>query len=281
MLPPPAGSEPGGEPVRRSWWKRRWLKLPVWTWAVIGVLVAAGIGGAVSGDDEAERVATAPPPSVDDASDTTSAPADATAVPPTEPTDAVDPTTTVAPTRVPPTTTVAPTTTTVATTTTTTEPPLEVIGSGTYIVNPAEGTEVASGEIRPGAYRVAGYWAALDAVGEIIDNDGVYGPGELTLMVVPGDASFVEISGEAISIWDLPSYPVLSLSAVPEGGTYLVGADIEVGTYRVSDPDYAYAARLDSTLEIISNEGNAGSVIIVVQPGDFALSYSGGLERVS
>jgi hypothetical protein len=56
--------------------------------------------------------------------------------------------------------------------------------------------------------------------------------------------------------------------------------DIEPGTYRISDPDYAYAARLDSTLDIIDNEGNAGNVLIRVQDGDFAFSFSGEIERI-
>jgi hypothetical protein len=180
-LPPPSLPAENTRPRRSPWWRRRLWIVPIWVWAIVGLIVLVAVAGSLSDD----------------------------------------------------------------------------------------------------TYRVSGHWAALDSVGDIIDNDGVYGPGELTLMVVPETASFVEISGEAMSIWEFPSYPVLTRDPVPVSGTYLVGGDIERGIYRVSDPDFAYAARLDNTLGISDNDGHPGSVVIVVQPGDFALSYSGTIERLS
>ena len=147
--------------------------------------------------------------------------------------------------------------------------PSDVIGSGTWVV---------PGEVQPGYYRVAGYWATMDADMEIIDNDGVYEEDELTLAYVPASAAFVEFSGEAVPVEDFPAYPVLEIR--PGAGTYLVGADIAPGQYRVSDGDYAYAARLDEDLEIIDNAGNAGSVIVIVKATDFAVSFSGQIERL-
>lgn len=150
-----------------------------------------------------------------------------------------------------------------------TEEELDVIESGTWIV---------PDEIKPGYYRVAGYWATMDEDMEIMDNDGVYEDDELTLAYVPKSAAYVEISGEAVSIEEFPSYPVMEL--LPRAGTYLVGPDIKPGQYRVSDKDYAYAARLDKDLEIIDNDGNEGSVIINIEEGDFAFSFSGEIKEL-
>ena len=64
-----------------------------------------------------------------------------------------------------------------------------------------------------------------------------------------------------------------------------MGVDIQPGQYRISDPDYAYGARLVPTTgggwDIIDNEGNAGNVVITIQPGDVAFEYTGIIERLS
>jgi len=77
---------------------------------------------------------------------------------------------------------------------------------------------------------------------------------------------------------------VNALASDLEGGTYIVGTDIAPGRYRVSDADYAYASRLRSMAngewDIIDNEGNAGSVIIIIQETDDAFQYSGRLEKL-
>ena len=174
-----------------------------------------------------------------------------------------------------PTTTAAPTTTRPPVTTTT-EPPLETIGSGTYIIGV---------DFDPGMYRVAGYFALLDEAMDIVENDGEYGFGT-TLVNVPepgGESVYIEISGEAILAADFPVY-VNAVMAELEGGIYIVGTDIAPGRYRVSDDDYAYAARLRSMpngeWDIISNDGNEGSVIIIIQETDDAFEFSGTLEMI-
>lgn len=144
---------------------------------------------------------------------------------------------------------------------------LPVIEAGTYLV---------PSEVPYGVYRVVGYWETMDAGMDTIENDGVYGEDEMTLAVITKDAEYVEFSEEAVPLADFPAYPVLEIG--PKGGTYLVGPDIAPGRYRVTDRDYAYAARLDETLDIIDNEGNSGSVIIVVKPTDFAVEFSGTIE---
>jgi hypothetical protein len=158
------------------------------------------------------------------------------------------------------TTTERPTATVAPTTTTTTLP---VVESGTY---------VAPDHFAPGTYRVEGYWARLDANQEIIDNDIV--DSGLTLMTVAPTDSYVEISGAALALGDLPQ-----VDPIAEGwtdGTYLVGTDIAPGRYNVTPAgSSAYYARLDANLEIIDNNISEGNVIAAVDPGDWALSYTG------
>jgi hypothetical protein len=158
------------------------------------------------------------------------------------------------------TTTVAPTTTAAPTTTTTT---LAVVESGTYVV---------PDQFAPGTYRVEGYWARLDANQEIIDNDIV--DSGLTLMTVAPTDAYVEINGGAVALAGLPQ-----VDPIAEGwtdGTYLVGTDIAAGRYNVTPAgSSAYYARLDADLEIIDNNISEGNVIAIVDPGDWALSYTG------
>lgn len=146
---------------------------------------------------------------------------------------------------------------------------MDVIGPGTWIV----GSEIA-----PGTYRVAGYWARLDSRQGIIANDSVMGSG-LSLMEVRASDAYVEISGEAVELSQMPS--VDPMASDMRAGTYLVGVDVAPGRYRVSgEGSLAYAARLDRNLGIIQNEANQGSVLIHVTPSDFALQFSGLLTQV-
>jgi hypothetical protein len=168
-----------------------------------------------------------------------------------------------------PETTEAPTTTEEPTTTTARE---LTIGAGVYAV-PAE--------FAPGTYRVAGYWARLDAAQEIIDNDLVSqdaSEGMSLLDVQPTDA-YVEISGAAVALADLPKVDPIQFGRVQ--GTYLVGPDIAPGQYRITPDETsgnAYWARIDQAHEIIDNNIAEGQLIVVVQPGDYALSFTGAIE---
>jgi hypothetical protein len=91
--------------------------------------------------------------------------------------------------------------------------------------------------------------------------------------VAPTD-SYVEISGAAVALVDLPR-----VDPIAEGwtdGTYLVGTDIAPGRYNVTPAgSNAYFARLDADLGIIDNNLSEGNVIAVVDPADRALSYTG------
>ncbi len=117
---------------------------------------------------------------------------------------------------------------------------------------------------------------------EIIDNDGVYSEGALTFMkVLPTDA-YVQINGEAISVEEFrkfaPAYDPIANGVVE--GTYIVGEDIAPGRYRVQKDSYAYAARLRCSRDIIDNEGNAGSVIIIIRSNDCLFQFSGVLSKI-
>ena len=166
----------------------------------------------------------------------------------------------------------APTTTEQATTTTT-EPEIPTIESGTYII----GTE-----IKPGFYRVAGYWALLDESFDIIENDGVYDNGLGLVRVPDTGAKYIEISGQAVSLED--AFMLNPIVGEYTEGTYLVNIDIEPGTYRVSKSENAYAARLgllpNGEWDIIDNELNDGNVLIRIDKTDIAFQYSGTLERI-
>jgi len=144
-----------------------------------------------------------------------------------------------------------------------------VIESGTYLV----GSEIA-----PGVYRVSGYYERDDSQGEIIDNDGVYGENDLTVMIVRKGDDSVEINGQAVPLEGLPTYDPIAEGAT--SGTYLVGKDIAPGRYRVSSSDGAYGARLDKKLEIIDNDLNDGSIVITVRPSDYAFEFSGTLKKL-
>jgi hypothetical protein len=146
--------------------------------------------------------------------------------------------------------------------------PTPVIGPGTYLV----GSEVPAG-----VYRVARYWATFDADREILANDLV--ADGVSLAVIPSSAAFVQFAGEAVALRDRPV-----VDPIADGhtdGTYLVGPDLAPGRYRVTRSDgLAYGARLDTTLDIIDNDLNPGSIILTVQPTDYAVTFAGRLERI-
>jgi len=106
-----------------------------------------------------------------------------------------------------------------------------------------------------------GYWARLDANQEIVDNDIV--ESGLSLMNVAPTDAYVEMSGAAVALVDLPW-----VDPIAEGwtdGTYLVGTDIAPGRYNITPAgSSAYFARLDANLGIIDNNISEGNVIAVV-----------------
>ena len=88
-------------------------------------------------------------------------------------------------------------------------------------------------EFPPGLYRVSGYWALLDETQDIIENDLIDDdqPGYTLLNVPESGAAFVEISGTAVPVEALPVFDPLAEGVTQ--GTYIVGTDIQPGTYRL------------------------------------------------
>ena len=106
QLPPPSGQAqfvPVVSAPHVAWPKRKWLKLPMWAWIAVGVLVIGAIGSAAGTKKDNAQPAAA---SATDAA-TTLMP---TTLPPTTLPATTVPATTVPPTTVPPTTSTSPTT---------------------------------------------------------------------------------------------------------------------------------------------------------------------------
>ena len=176
------------------------------------------------------------------------------------------------------TTTAAETTTTAAETTTTEAPTTTAAPTTTTIPTVGDGTYIIPDEVEPGDYRFVGYMARLDEDLEIIDNDIVSDNG-LGLMRLLDTDAYVEISGEATPLEFLPVIDPIAAGFTE--GTYLVGVDIEPGRYRISPVDgNSYWARLDANQEIIDNDISDGATIVIVNEGDWALTYSGEIELV-
>lgn len=161
-----------------------------------------------------------------------------------------------------------------------------VLGSGTYIV----GTD-----IQPGIYKgEAGYdifdscyWARLKdmsgTLDAIIANDNSFG--QFYVEVVEGDRAF-EVKCKVLLLRELPEPPAEFPQKIPTG-TYLVGIDIQPGTYKgqagTDIMDSCYWERLRNVRgeldSIIANDNATGQYYIEVQPSDFALKTKCELER--
>lgn len=117
--------------------------------------------------------------------------------------------------------------------------------------------------------------ARLDASQEIIDNDLV--SDGLGLMEVLASDAYVEINGEATLASDFGPFDPIAEGVTD--GTYLVGTDIQPGEYRVRPVDgTSYWARLAEGSEIIDNGLSEGQLIVVIQPDDWAFTFTGTLE---
>jgi len=145
------------------------------------------------------------------------------------------------------------------------------------------GTYVVPEQMQFGFYRVSGAWVVRDGEGAEVAADAVDPDlsGYSLLSVSFGSAS-VDLDGQAVPLDFIPAFDPLAEAATQ--GTYLVGTDIAPGTYRVTNPGGAVARRLvlaDDGGEwvALADESGAETVTITVEPADFALRYSGTLER--
>ncbi len=148
------------------------------------------------------------------------------------------------------------------------------------------GTYQVGSDIQPGIYagmagthvRDSCYWARLSgASGEFSDliaNENAIG--QFYVEVLNTDA-FLEVSCEITSL-DLWPAPDTKLSRI-DPGMYIVGRDIEPGTYRgeagTDVRDSCYWARLSGASgefsDLIANDNARGQYFVTVQESDFAL----------
>lgn len=83
-----------------------------------------------------------------------------------------------------------------------------------------------------------------------------------------------------------PASPSLPPGAIPGDGTFLVGADIQPGTYTTPGPtdDSAYWARLSGASgdldEILANGNFRGSCTVTIKPTDVMFETSGALPWI-
>lgn len=258
---------PNAEPKRR---KRTTVLVIIGS--LIFLCVVCGIFGALSGAKPEERaMATAQPPAhIAQSSQSTAAP---------RLTDTPFPTNTSGPTN-----TLSPTDTPIPPTP---RPDPNLIRPGTYLV----GTD-----IQPGIYMgqagynmfASCYWARLKnlsgSLDAILANDNSIG--QFYVEVKEDDYAF-ETRCELTFLPSLPE-PLAEFPQKVLPGTYLIGIDIQHGTYKgqggAEITDSCYWARLRDVSgelgSIIANDNAIGQFYIEVQPGDFALLTKCELERV-
>lgn len=156
-----------------------------------------------------------------------------------------------------------------------------------------KGTHLVGTDIKPGIYvGLAGeglldscYWARLSNLtgsDDILANDNAQG---LFYVEVLPDDKALKTACELLPIEQVPARDEF-LTVLPPG-TYLVGRDIEAGTYRGMAGDdvleSCYWARLSNVSgddDILANDNAIGQYFIEVLPTDFALTVGCEVEKV-
>lgn len=146
-----------------------------------------------------------------------------------------------------------------------------------------DGTFEVGKDIQPGTYRTRTgspgcYWARLSGfdgtLGEIIANDNTDYPAVVT--IATSDKGF---QSQGCGEWtqDL-SQITQSKTSFPDG-TYIVGTDMDPGTYRSTGQQGCYWARLSNFgggLDgIITNDNTDTAAIVTIQPGDKGFQSNG------
>ena len=144
-----------------------------------------------------------------------------------------------------------------------------------------DGTWRVGEDIPPGLYVAPGgdlcYWARLSGFGgsldEIIAND--LGGGQRIVTIAPSDAGF-DTGG--CGTWQPHQAIASPLAAIPEG-TWMIGPEVQPGTYTAPGGDLCYWARLSgfggSFDEIIANDLGGGRMIVTIAPSDAGFATSG------
>jgi len=145
--------------------------------------------------------------------------------------------------------------------------PVTSFGDGTYVV----GTDIVAGTYKTNPSSQC-YWARIRGTDEsdILSNHLASGP--TTVTISSSDGAFVSNRCGQWTKTDaslLPNAPLTSFG----DGTYVVGTDIEPGTYKATPSGQCYWARLSSTADesdIIANHLASGPTTVTISNTDAA-----------
>ena len=150
--------------------------------------------------------------------------------------------------------------------------PLAAIPDGMWMVGP---------EVQPGLYVAPGgalcYWARLSGFGgnfdEILANGS--GSGQRIVTIDPSDAGF-DTGG--CGSWQSHQAIASPLAAIPDG-MWMVGPEVQPGTYVAPGGDLCYWARLSgfggNFDEIIANGSGSGQRVVTIDPSDAGFDTGG------
>lgn len=139
-----------------------------------------------------------------------------------------------------------------------------------------DGTWEVGTDIEPGTYRLREapslcYWARLSGFGggldDIIANGNEGAPAIVTIAAT--DTGF---ESARCGTWTADLSQVTTSTTEFDEGTWIVGTDIEPGTYRSSGGELCYWARLSgfggSTSDIVANDNVSGPTIVTIEGSD-------------
>ncbi len=148
-------------------------------------------------------------------------------------------------------------------------------------------------ELAPGTYRTLDYttdcyWVRFSGFDSGLA-DWVASRVGSGYQVVTLDADDAGFDSESCGAWTDDLAPVLESRAMFEAGTYIVGADIEPGVYRASEPQNCYWARLSglggTDAEVLQEEllstGDVAQASIAATDVGFTSSGCGTWTRAS
>ena len=140
----------------------------------------------------------------------------------------------------------------------------------------SDGTHVVGQDVSPGTYRTrvgspGCYYARLAGfsgdLGDIISNENTGAP--VVVAISPTDKGFVS---RGCGVWTGDLSAITSSRTTFGDGIYMIGTDIEPGTYRNNSEQGCYYARLRGfggvLGDIISNENTNSPAIVTISPAD-------------
>lgn len=145
---------------------------------------------------------------------------------------------------------------------------------GNFVV----GTDIQAGTYRTRSKPSACYYARLSGfsgeLGEILANENTYYPAIVT--IAPTDKGF---KSSGCGTWTQDLSQITKDKTTFEDGMFIVGTDIEPGTYRSSGEGSCYYARLSgfsgSLGNISANENTESSAIVTITSSDKGFKSSG------